>query len=35
MYAEDYRGEDEVVTAARASADEAGVVPIGAGGAAA
>ncbi len=34
-YAEEYRGEDEVVTAARASADEAGVVPIGAGGAAA
>ncbi|HYU83785.1 MAG TPA: O-methyltransferase [Kribbellaceae bacterium] len=34
-YAEEYTGEDEVLTGARASAVEAGVVPIGLGGAAA
>ncbi|WP_350281575.1 O-methyltransferase [Kribbella sp. HUAS MG21] len=34
-YAEDYTGEDEVVTGARASAADSGVVPIGPGAAAA
>src|SRR5436190_15516483 len=34
-YAEDYTGEDEVVTGARASAAESGVAPIGPGAAAA
>jgi predicted O-methyltransferase YrrM len=34
-YAEDYTGEDEVVTGARASAEESGIAPIGPGAAAA
>ncbi|MEV5964198.1 O-methyltransferase [Kribbella sp. NPDC051952] len=34
-YAEDYTGEDEVVTGARASAEESGIAPIGPGSAAA
>ena len=34
-YAEDYTGEDEVVTGARASADDSGIAPIGPGTAAA
>ena len=34
-YAEDYTGEDEVVTSARASAEDSGIAPIGPGAAAA